>query len=233
VLEDGQTVNGPGWTVGETLARAGEGGIGGDAVLRPYRRNDGDRVRDGIEHDNDSGAHQHGVGNADRIGIGLRQFLHQPHHVVAEISEDAGSHGRQHVGQFDPTFRDERTQSRQGGFVARGKAIRLVANRAIDLRAPSHGPPDEIGVEPDDGIAPAHRAALDRFQQKTHRAHADDFEKRRHWCLQVRDQRGPDDLRLATRISLGKCRCLRLDLHGESQFELSTAPPLTTWFNAL
>ena len=41
------------------------------------------------------------------------------------------------------------------------------------------------------------------------------------------------DLGLTLRIAFGKCRCLRLDLHGQSQFALSPAPPLTTWFSAL
>src|SRR5204862_70441 len=84
---------------------------------------------------------------------------------------------------------------------------------------------DEIGVETDDGIASAHRAALHRFQQEAHGARAGDLEKRRHRGFEIRDQRGPDDLRLAAGVSLGKRRCLRLDLHGERQFALSRAPP--------
>ncbi len=43
-------------------------------------------------------------------GFGRRQFLHQPHHVVAEIAEHAGGHRRQAVGQCDAAFRDQRAQ---------------------------------------------------------------------------------------------------------------------------
>ena len=187
----------------------------------------------GIEHHHDGGAHQHSVGDSDRVGIGLRQLLHQPHHVVTEISEDSGSHGRQHVGQFDPAFSDERAQCCKGRFVARREAVGLVAHPAVDLGTSRHGAPDEIGVETDDGIASAHCAALHQFQQEAHGARAGDLEKRRHRGFEIRDQRGPDDLRLAAGVSLGKRRCLRLDLHGERQFALSPAPPLTTWFSAL
>src|SRR5260221_16710 len=74
--------------------------------------------------------------------------------------------------------------------------------------------PDHVGIEADDGVAPTHRAALDRFEQEAHRPLAANLEEGRHRRFEVRDQRRPHDLGLAPRVALGECRCLRLDLHG-------------------
>ena len=74
------------------------------------------------------------VGNADRVGIGRRKLLHQPHHVVAEIAEHAGGHRRQCLGQFDPAFGDQRAQR---GERRLGQAREAVGwpRRAVDLGA--------------------------------------------------------------------------------------------------
>ena len=198
----------------EALARAREGRLGRDADFWAHRRDDGNHVFHGVEHDHDGGAHQHRVGNPDRVGVGLRQLLHQPHHVVAKVAENAGGHGRQHVRQLDPAFGDERAQRRQRRPVAGREAISPVPRRAADLGLPSHRAPNEIGIESDDRIAPAQRAALHRLQQKAERPRSRDLEEGRHRGLQIRDERGPHDLWLASRVALGKCHGLRLDLHG-------------------
>ena len=198
-----------------------------------HRRDDGDHVFHGVEHDHDGGAHQHRVGNPDRVGVGPRQLLHQPHHVVAKVAENAGGHGRQHVRQLDPAFGDERAQRRQRRPVAGHEAISPVPRRAADLGLPSHCAPNEIGIESDDRIAPAQRAAFHRLQQKAERPRGGDLEEGRYRGLEIRDERGPHDLWLASRVALGKCRGLRLDLHGPGQFAPSPAPPLTTWLSAL
>ena len=198
-------------------ARA-ERGLGGDALFRAHRRDHRDGVLDRVEHDHDGRAQQHRVGDADRIGIGRRQFLHQPHHVVAEIAEDAGRHGRQRVGQLDPAFGDQRAQGRKRRLVAGREGA---PRRAVDLGAPADGAPDQVGLEPDDRIAPAHRAAFDRFQQKAHRPAAGDLEEGRHRRFEVGDQRGPHHLRLAARIAFGERGGRRLDLHRRAQLSSS------------
>src|SRR5262249_18573849 len=68
-------------------------------------------------------------------------------------------------------------------------------------------------LEPDDRVATAHRAAFHGFQQKAHGTAAGDLEERRDRRLKVGNQGGPDHLRLAPCITLGKGRCLRLALH--------------------
>ena len=85
----------------EAIDRTGERGPRGHAGFGPNRRHHGERVLDRIEHDHQAGAYQNGVRNADRVHIRRRQLLHQPHHVVAEIAEQAGGHGRQALGKLD------------------------------------------------------------------------------------------------------------------------------------
>ena len=80
-----------------------------------------------------------GVREADRIRIGRRQFLHQPHHVVAEIAEQAGRHRRQLLGQRDAAFGDQRAQAPASGGSGQGlKASGLLrATRLISARVPA------------------------------------------------------------------------------------------------
>src|SRR5262249_42457914 len=158
----------------------------------------------------------------------------QPHHVVAEITENSGCHGREHVRQIDAAFGDERAQCRQRRTRAGRKGVRALPRAAVDLGSPGDGAPNEIGMEANDRITPADRAPFDGFQQKTRRPRSRELEKRRYRSLKVRDQRSPHDLSLAARVAFGKSRGLWLDLHvSQAQFAPSPAPPLTTWFSAL
>jgi len=84
---------------------------------------------------------------------------------------------------------------------------------AADLGPGSDRAPDEVRLEPDDRVAPAHFAAFDRFEQKAHRPAAGDFQKGRDRRFKISDQGRPHDLRLAGRIARGKRRSRRLDLH--------------------
>jgi len=77
-------------------------------------------------------------------------------------------------------------------------------------------------------IAAAHCAALDGFQEKAHRPAARNLEKRRHRRLQIADQGGPHDLRIAARVDLREPVRGRLDLHGRAQ----EPPPPMIWPNA-
>ena len=196
----------------QPLGGACERGLGRHAFLGPHRRHHRDHVAHRIEHHDDRRPHQHRVRNADRVGIGRGQLLDQPHHVVAEIAEDAGCHWRQRVGQRNLAFGNERAQRLQRWLVA-GRERAVAARRAIDLGAALDRAPDEVRLEPDDRIAPTRRAAFDRFQQKAHGTAAGNLEERRDRRLKIGNQGGPDHLRLAARITLGEGRRLRLDLH--------------------
>ena len=93
--------------------------------------------------------------------------LHQPHRVVAHVAEDAGGDRRQPGGSSMRHSASKRAE--------RGRARRRGAARSASRSGPrlisafaAGGAPDQVRVEADDGIAPAHGAALDRFQQEAH-----------------------------------------------------------------
>ena len=194
VLEDGQTVKQPGFDAGRRMCRA---------ALRAHRplpdsrsfarvnamsaetplsgRTGVTTVMVSFTASNTTtmvGRTITASGIADRIRIGLRQLLHLPHHVVAEIAEDAGRHRRQRLGQFDTAFGEEGAQRLERRLVAGRETGRAYAARvAIDLGAAVDRAPDHVGIESDDRIASADRAALDRFQEEAHRPPVGDLEK--------------------------------------------------------
>ena len=157
---------------------------------------------------------------------GLRQVLHQPHHVVTEIAEHAGGHRRQSRGQRDAAFGDDVAQRCERRIVGRHKSSRIGERRAVDLGALAVDAKDEIRLEPDDRIAAAHRAAFDQLQKKAHRPSAGDLEKCRDRRFQIGDQSGPDELRLAGRVTRREGLRRRLDLHYLSCIELESSGPL-------
>ena len=66
------------------------------------------------------------------------------------------------------------------------------------------GAPDEVGLEADDGIAPARGAALDRLQQEAHRLVGGELQVGGDGRLEVGDEARPHDLRRARVIALGE-----------------------------
>ena len=139
-------------------------------LLRPYGRDDGDRVLDRVEDDHHGRTNQDRIRNADRIGARRRQaVLDQPNHVVAEIPEHAGGHRRQPVRQRDAAFLDESAQGRKRRLRGRRKALRVGLRIAIDLGVAAVGAEDEIRLKADDRVAAANRAAFDGLEQKAYR----------------------------------------------------------------
>ncbi len=198
---------------GEALDRARQRGLRCHAGVHPHRGDHGDRVLDRVENNDERRANQDGVGNADRIAARRRQILHQADHVVAEIAEHAGRHRRQRRRQRDAAFGDDVAQRGERRVARRHESGRIGVRRAVDLRALAVDAEDEVGLEPDDRIAPAHRAAFDRFQKKTHRPAARDLQEGRDRRFQIGDQSGPDELRLAGRVARRERLRGRLDLH--------------------
>ena len=76
---------------------AGIGGLGVHALIGPDRRDDDDLVLHAVEDGGDGGPQQDGVGQAQRVGRRIGQIFHLPRHVIAQIAEQAGRHGRQAV----------------------------------------------------------------------------------------------------------------------------------------
>ena len=149
-------------------------------------------------------------------GLGGDSFFHQPDHVVAQIAEHPGRHGRQAVGQHEPAFVDEGAQRRQRRLAAGLERLAVLARGAVDLGRVGACAPHHVGIEPDDRVAPAHRAALDGFEEKAQRLVGAGLEKGRDRGFEVGDQRGPHDLGGAACIGCRECAGGRLDLHGRN-----------------
>ena len=99
--------------------------------------------------------------------------------------------------QRDPRLPDQLRAARRARRPDRARtrprswrAARLIS-AAIAAAAP-----DQVGLEADRRVAPAHRAALDRFEQEAVGPAFGELEHRRDRRLEIGDQRGPDHLRL-------------------------------------
>ena len=172
-----------------------------DARRRADRRHDRHLVARAVEHHHDGRADQQRLGHADRIGLGRRQALHAPHHVVAEIAENARRHRRQAGRHVDARFGEQRSQRLERIAGAGDEGVRIDERPAVDLGALAGRAEDEVGIEADHRIAAALRAALDRFEQEhVARAAARQLEIGRDRRLEVGDQRRDRDLGFAGRI---------------------------------
>ena len=184
----------------ETFLGAGIGRLGGDARLGAHRRHQRHLVLHGIEDRDDRRPHEEAVGQAERVRILVRQALHQPHHVVAHITEDAGRHRRQVFRQLDAAFLDEGAQGCERAAFAGLEGVGVEAGLAVDRRSIAPGAPDRIGIEADDRIAVARVAAFNRFQQEAVGLAVGDLQHRRHRRVEIGDKTPVDDLRRAGRI---------------------------------
>src|SRR6185437_9801769 len=145
--------------------------------------------------------HHDSVGQADRIGVLVRQQLHVADHVVAQEAEHAGRHRRQSRGQLHLAFADQRAQRVQRPALDRLEGMRIDAGAAVDLGLVPGAAPDHVRLEADDRVAAAHRTALDRFQQEGVGPAVGQLEIGGDRRLEVGDQLGPDELRLAPVVS--------------------------------
>ena len=176
-------------------------GAGRDAGRRADRRHDRHLVARAVEHHHDGRADQQRFGHADRVGLGRREALHAPHHVVAEIAEYARRHRRQPGRHLDARFGEQRSQRIERIAGAGDESVRIGERPAVDLGAIAGRAEDQVGIEADHRIAAALRSALDRFEQEhVARAPARKLEIGRDRRLEIGDQRRDRDLGLARDI---------------------------------
>ncbi len=178
-----------------------------------------------VENHDDRRTDQHGIGNANRVGVRRCQFLHTAHNVVAEIAKYAGRHWRQTIWQLDPALRYQRAQSLQWRLGASDECIGVGAGRAIDLGLRAVRAPDQIRLDPDDRIAATHGTALHRLEQEAHCFAAAKLQKGGDGRLKIGHQRGPHHLRLSAAVVVGEDAFRRLNLH---EIGYCCDPPPTT-----
>ncbi len=119
---------------GYAFRRARVCGLGAQRGVGIDGSYDGDFIPHRIEDSHNGRPDEHAIGQLQRIGVGLRQIFHQPHHVVGHVTEDASSHGRKVGGQVDPRLGQKRAQRSQGvGAKGFERTVRTVERLAVDL----------------------------------------------------------------------------------------------------
>ncbi len=187
--------------------RLGVGRPRGKPARNPGRGNHRHLALHAVQHRDDRGADQFRIGQAQRVGVHLRQVFHQPDHVIAEITEEARRHRRQPLGHLDPAFRQKVAQSLQRVAGKVGKGLAVEARLAVDAAFVPVALPDEVRLHPDDGVAAPDLATRDRFQHEGIGPGVAQFQHQADRSIQVRRQPGPDDLVLSggpPRLELGK-----------------------------
>ena len=184
------------------LGRLGVGGAGGEAGVGPGRADHRHLALDAVDDQHHRRAEHQRVGQAERVGVDVRQPLDQPHHVVAEVAEEAGGHRRQLGRQVDPALGDQRARgSPAGRRRPRAPGVGVEARRTVEPRGGAAALPDQVGLHPHDRVAAAHLAAGDALEQEAVLARLGQLQHQRHRRVEVGDQAGPDHLVAARRRS--------------------------------
>ncbi len=87
------------------------------------------------------------------------------------------------------------------------------SGRARDLRLPAFGAEEQVRVEAEHRIAPAHRAAFDRLEQEGVPPAPCELQEGRNRRLQIRDEARENELRLAFRVTRFEAPVRGLYLH--------------------
>ena len=178
---------------------AGIGSLRVNAFVGPDRRDDDDLVPHAVEDGGDGGSQQDRVGQAQGIRRRVGQVLHLPRHVIAQIAEQSRRHRRQALRYFQPGLVGQRAQALQrlGGL---GHEHIAAEGIAIDFSHAVPAAPDQVRLQPDDGIAAAGLAALDAFQQEGIVLAIAELQEGRNRRLHVGDQPRINKLRAARLI---------------------------------
>src|SRR5262249_50144781 len=120
---------------------------------------------DVVEHDDDRRADQERIRRAERIRWFVGKTLDEARHVVAEIAEEAGRHGRQLRRDRQRGTREQFSQALQRRIALRPEGRISEAATARLCTAVAHTP-DEIRFQPDDRVAAAKFAPLYALKQK-------------------------------------------------------------------
>ena len=174
---------------GQPFDREIEGDAGRHVRVRPHRRDHRDAVLDRVEHH-----HQASAGSARR-----RECRSGPDWAAGAPPSAAPCRSRDSRRCRPPcggrlsgsAMRLSAISARIASSGASGtatKASRPVARVAIDLGAAVAQAPDQVGIEPDDRVASAHRAALDGFEQEAHRPAGGELEEGGDRRLEVGDE---------------------------------------------
>ena len=166
---------------------------GSGGVARLPDRGDGEqRIGQPVEHQNDRGAHEQHVGQVERAVGRAGQGLDQADGLIAEIADETGEGGGQALGHgIDAAGRGECAQFGQRIAFERGEGLGIELPVAVDLGCIAARAEHQIGIEPEQAVAPAHLAALDRFEQEVAAPRHDQPPRRAHRRIAVGDDPPP------------------------------------------
>ena len=178
------------------FARALDGG--GRVSRFPDRRDREQRIGEPVEHEDHRGPHEQHIGQFERAVRRARQGFDQSDGLVAEIAHETGQRRRQAFGHgINPAGRRQIAQRGERVAVARRKSRAVLPPVAVDLGCGARGPEHQIWIEPEQAVAPAHLAALDRFEQEIAAPGHDQPPRRAHRRVAVGDNPPPHQRRPA------------------------------------
>lgn len=126
--------------------------------LRHIDRRDQDHlVFDRVEDDHRGWPHQDGIRHAECVWIDVGQVLDEAHAIVAHVADHPRRVRRQSLGQVDGTFCQQGAQAIERRLRLRLEGLGLGLGCPVDLGDAAVRTPDDVGVEPYERVAPAHR----------------------------------------------------------------------------
>ena len=166
-------------------------------VPGPQRGDAMELVGQPVEHQHQRRSHDQDVGHLELASRGARQLLDEADGLVGEIADQACERGGEALGHVDPAGGGERAQFFERACGQRLERRAVVLPAPIDFARVPRRAEHQVGIEPQQAVAPAGVAALDRFEQEVAAARLDQLERRAHRGLGVRHQLAPDQRRPA------------------------------------
>jgi hypothetical protein len=135
-------------------------------------------------------------GRPSGLGAGARQLLDQPDRLIAEMADETGKRGRKRRVHLRAAFPHQRAQSGERPAIERRESRAVGLPGAVDFGAVALRAEHQIGVQPQQAVAPAHRAAFDRFEQEVAPFRLHQLQRGGDRCFGVGNELAPQQRRL-------------------------------------
>ncbi len=142
------------------------GCLGGLFGARIHRGGKRQLILHVVEDHEQGWADQQCLRHADDVAVRLRQLLHQPHHVIAEITDQSARHRRQMRWHVEAGLVDQRAEAFQRRPLILGEGMWRGLRVAVHLGAAIAAAPDQVRLHADDRIAAARGAAISTLSNR-------------------------------------------------------------------
>ena len=166
-----------------------------DCTLRigPDRRDQKQLVGEAVEDEDHRRAHEDHVGKAQPRARRAWDALDKADRFIGEEADERRERLGQSLGHVEAAFGDEVAQRLKCGGFQWLESFAVAAPVAVDPRGVAGDLEHQVGVEPEQAVAPACFAALDRFEHPVAAPRLDQLERRRNRRFDVGDQPLPND----------------------------------------